>query len=917
MTEVKKVLSLDEGKEFEPEKVRFRISGQQFDIPFRVLLDWKDTMLYSSANFILSSKILEEGIPVIDYARNATMFAVLHTYMTSGELVIPTSQTERELLRIEAAYYGLTKVVSIIESGGRVDSKPCDTMYDEKEKPIRQSLKQIWIPGTDRGALDVTDREIRDQEHSVRAALAQDDEKMHTVALNTLQTVVIFDEKESMKITQTETKYSRLVYPDTHIHPKDIKLVNDIKDFKDQFAFFTSGALPSDLIKSLPIVVAGGAVLASMHTMPSMTGYEAISNFLDRAVKSKPFEWFQTRETSKNKESKHIQDAQPVAHSEPHEEYYSHNSMTWFKHMFVEDELFRNMFWTDEMKAIAYNSGNLHNKDGDELLQAQAHFCWMRYGRTEEGAQIKKFVRHEYERWKEEKKGDVKFPEHSEIIDNPEVYFEIKEDNKGDSKGKTSEHLTIWEHFERKFTSDAKYQSEILVSVAGSYVPIETDTMLERASYCWYNLSMMDFAKLVFEYDGRSISVDDRNQPKISPLENYDQSSRQPKIVTKATSEKKSHRMVKWSPNSSDVTEMVVRNTWNVLRKHDTNFSIIVNQAGRDRLNRCLFVHNKYIKTNGTVSDRPASSFYFRSGWKSWKKTQAARVLVVHESFRKTDIDIFLTTRDPSEALKTIQKLYQHFKELYGKFTVVRTAHSVTFNLPYRHVQIITRLYHSAEHVILGFDLDCCCVAYDGRRVITLPRGLRALETRVNLVDPTRQSMNFEDRLAKYAKRGFAIGVPGLDVKEQYEKTLKKLDLIKEGQYIGLVGSHHLLGLLHAIHGDKDARKIFKIKESDYCLLDNLERKIRRGIVDGNVSKLSFVCGTDINKVLLSNKYEVAESKRVPYPPFSIQETVEKSAAISPEVAFQIRAPHVQDRADTLFTGSFNPISADWYNGNA
>jgi hypothetical protein len=40
---------------------------------------------------------------------------------------------------------------------------------------------------------------------------------------------------------------------------------------------------------------------------------------------------------------------------------------------------------------------------------------------------------------------------------------------------------------------------------------------------------------------------------------------------------------------------------------------------------------------------------------------------------------------------------------------------------------------------------------------------MRALERRVNLVDPSRQSKSYCLRLIKYAKRGFAIGVPGFE----------------------------------------------------------------------------------------------------------------------------------------------------------
>jgi hypothetical protein len=72
----------------------------------------------------------------------------------------------------------------------------------------------------------------------------------------------------------------------------------------------------------------------------------------------------------------------------------------------------------------------------------------------------------------------------------------------------------------------------------------------------------------------------------------------------------------------------------------------------------------------------------------------------------------------------------------------------------------------------MGFDLDCCCIGYDGKEVWALPRARRAIGTRMNLVDVGRQSTTYEIRLFKYAKRGFRVGVPGFD-----RKKIKNQDL--------------------------------------------------------------------------------------------------------------------------------------------
>lgn len=95
---------------------------------------------------------------------------------------------------------------------------------------------------------------------------------------------------------------------------------------------------------------------------------------------------------------------------------------------------------------------------------------------------------------------------------------------------------------------------------------------------------------------------------------------------------------------------------------------------------------------------------------------------------------------------------------------LVRTNTSVSFSRggDLRTVQVVLRLFRSVAEVLAGFDLDCCCVAYDGARVAALPRARRALARGYNLAgaDASRESHNYEQRLLKYALRGFAVACP-------------------------------------------------------------------------------------------------------------------------------------------------------------
>ncbi|KAJ3117998.1 Protein mono-ADP-ribosyltransferase parp4 [Phlyctochytrium bullatum] len=96
---------------------------------------------------------------------------------------------------------------------------------------------------------------------------------------------------------------------------------------------------------------------------------------------------------------------------------------------------------------------------------------------------------------------------------------------------------------------------------------------------------------------------------------------------------------------------------------------------------------------------------------------------------------------------------------------VIRNLRSLTLipQYPRRQIQIIFRLFKSPAEVLMGFDIDSCCFGFDGRRVYGLPRAVRALTKRYNLVDITRRSASYEYRLFKYAKRGFAVACPHVD----------------------------------------------------------------------------------------------------------------------------------------------------------
>lgn len=94
---------------------------------------------------------------------------------------------------------------------------------------------------------------------------------------------------------------------------------------------------------------------------------------------------------------------------------------------------------------------------------------------------------------------------------------------------------------------------------------------------------------------------------------------------------------------------------------------------------------------------------------------------------------------------------------------VVRSASAITIVLehPYPLIQIILNHFSSPAEVLTVFDLDCCCVGYDGQHVWLAPRAHNAHTKKFNLVDLERRNpVTFETRLAKYARRGFDVLMP-------------------------------------------------------------------------------------------------------------------------------------------------------------
>lgn len=156
---------------------------------------------------------------------------------------------------------------------------------------------------------------------------------------------------------------------------------------------------------------------------------------------------------------------------------------------------------------------------------------------------------------------------------------------------------------------------------------------------------------------------------------------------------------------------------------------------------------------------------------------------------KKSDVDLFLYCQSCKEANRLAKRIWYALAADQEQWVIMRSHGVITMHNWVGErwtgrvdlkVQIVLRLYDSPAEVLVGFDVDCCCCAYDGESVWVSPRCMHALKTGVNILNPLHAWPNkasYELRLAKYAFRGFAVIVPGLDKKRVDYDQIRQSDL--------------------------------------------------------------------------------------------------------------------------------------------
>lgn len=143
----------------------------------------------------------------------------------------------------------------------------------------------------------------------------------------------------------------------------------------------------------------------------------------------------------------------------------------------------------------------------------------------------------------------------------------------------------------------------------------------------------------------------------------------------------------------------------------------------------------------------------------------------------ETDYDLFIYGLTPEEANAKLNKIITLFE--HKLYSINRSENALTINLYSRELQIILRLYQTKAEILQSFDVDSCCIGYDGQNVLMTPRCLYSLSSMINMIDFDRMSPSYEYRLAKYMTRGFSVYVPDFNWLSVNRNKMIEYDLLK------------------------------------------------------------------------------------------------------------------------------------------
>jgi hypothetical protein len=307
----------------------------------------------------------------------------------------------------------------------------------------------------------------------------------------------------------------------------------------------------------------------------------------------------------------------------------------------------------------------------------------------------------------------------------------------------------------------------------------------------------------------------------------------------------------------------------------------------------------------------------------------------------QSDIDIFITTKDPEKAKTAIRRLLTHLKSIFQNPVFVRTENAITILCKktdthgHMVVQVILRLYNSIVQVISGFDIDSCCAAYDGKKLYCMPRFVRSIVDGYNLVDPERQSLNYGYRLFKYLSRGFVIALPGYEhqrmlkssINNPHATGLAKI-MYQLNQRLKLRATRATLAnLIHNVDptyiNDYTSYNFNSLTSMNYQIYQIAYKNLLNN--DRDISSelpIEWKYPASNSDIILVNRYLIKYDMEIDMiASYSIDQIMNEPVLVdmTPEILKGVRSSVKNElifktrNVGTQLTNSFNPTFEDWY----
>lgn len=155
----------------------------------------------------------------------------------------------------------------------------------------------------------------------------------------------------------------------------------------------------------------------------------------------------------------------------------------------------------------------------------------------------------------------------------------------------------------------------------------------------------------------------------------------------------------------------------------------------------------------------------------------------IHDFNSKSDLDFFFINCEKKEIEDILRDLFENVFRKEKSSGCLRNLKTTTFLVDHKDVYVHdplegdtssqifgtkyqfvhSRSYPNAASVIGGFDLPVAACYYDGKEIYTTTLGFLSITYKFNIIDPSRRSTTYEQRLRKYSKLGVNVIFPFLE----------------------------------------------------------------------------------------------------------------------------------------------------------